>query len=110
MTDTTGPTIVCTRWRAIERNTLRGFCDLYIARMHMTIRDCSYHEGGDGKAWVGLPSKPKIRDGAVVSENGKVAYEPPIVSFDEDMRERFREAAVAAVRAKIAETAGAATE
>ena len=110
MTDTIGPTIVCTRWRPIERNTLRGFCDLYIARMHMTIRDCSYHEGGDGKAWVGLPSKPKIRDGAVVSENGKVAYDPPIVSFDEDMRERFREAAVAAVRAKIAETAGAATE
>jgi hypothetical protein len=101
------PTIICTRWRAIERNTLRGFCDLHLTRARLTIRDCTYHEGGDGKAWIGLPSKPKIRDGAVVLKDGRPEYEPPLVSIDEDAREKFREAAVAAVKAKMAEAAPA---
>lgn len=96
----TDASVVCTKWRELERNTLRGFADLYIVRMKMTIRDCALHEKGD-KAWIAFPSKPRLRDGAVVTENGKAVYDPPLISFDDDMRERFREAAVAAIRLKM---------
>lgn len=93
--------IVCTRWRALERNTLKGFADLYIVKMRMTIRDCAMHEK-NGKEWIQFPSKPKVREGALVMEDGRVSYEPPIIALDDEVRERFREAAIAAIKVKAA--------
>ena len=103
---TAATTIVCTRWRALERNTLQGFADLYIVRIKMTIRDCALHRKGD-KEWIAFPSKPRVRDGAVVMEDGKAVYDPPLVALDDDVKERFRDAAVHAIRAKAGEPATA---
>jgi len=32
--------VECTDWRARERNTLRGFADIYLPSLHLEIRDC----------------------------------------------------------------------
>ena len=99
--------ITCTRWQPYEKNTLRGFADLYMDKVGMTIRDCTFHEKGD-KAWVAFPSAPMMKNGGLVKDDeGKTVYTKPFVSFDEKMAERFRDAAVAAIRAKIGELAAA---
>ncbi len=98
--------ITCTRWQPYEKNTLRGFADLYMDKVGMTIRDCALHEKGD-KAWIAFPSKPRMRNGTIVTEDGRPVYDPPLVSLDDAMKDKFRDAAVRAIHAKIGELAAA---
>mgnify|MGYP001581955617 CR=1 FL=1 len=98
--------IICTRWQPYEKNTLRGFADLYLDKIGMTIRDCALHDKS-GKEWIAFPSKPRIREGKLVIEDGRLVYDPPLISLDEAMRDKFRDAAVKAIHAKIGEPAAA---
>jgi hypothetical protein len=48
--------IRCIKFRAFQKNTLKGFADLELTRVGLVIRDCAFHEK-DGKEWVGFPGR-----------------------------------------------------
>lgn len=92
--------VTCAAWKPVERNSLRGFADLYFTKMRMTISDVMLHEK-DGKKWVSFPSMPMMdKDGSSMKDSaGKVRYKKPVISFDDDVKDRLRDAAVEAIEA-----------
>jgi hypothetical protein len=88
---------VASDWRAINRNTLKGFFTLALPS-GLALRECSYHEQG-AKRWVGLPGRPLLdADGRhrIDPATGKKAY-VAIVEIAKSAREKFQKAAVDAV-------------
>jgi hypothetical protein len=74
-------TISCRGFRPLCRNTLRGFAEIRIDELCLTIRDIAIHERGSAR-WVQLPAKPQLRDGELVHDSdGKIQYFH-LMSFD----------------------------
>jgi hypothetical protein len=90
--------LVCKGFRPFDRNTLKGFCEINIIDWNMSIKDIAIHTK-NGSTWAQPPAKPQIKDGAVVTENGKVQYIPIIEFGSRDARDKFSIAVVEAVRA-----------
>lgn len=91
-------TVSCETFHPMVRNTLRGFAEITIAQMRLTIRDVAIHQKGESR-WAALPAKPQIRDGALVKDpgTGKIQY-TPIMDFDgREVRDAFSRAVVQAV-------------
>ena len=90
-------TVTCESFYPLIRNTLRGFAEISIAEMRLTIRDVAVHEKGESR-WAALPAKPQIKDGALVKDvTGKVQY-VHILDFDSrEMRDAFSRAVMQAV-------------
>jgi hypothetical protein len=85
-------------WRPVERNTLRGFLTLELPS-GLGLRECSLHAQGD-RRWIGLPGRPQLdADGRhrVDPDTGKRAYVPVVEIHGTAARERFQQAALAAV-------------
>jgi hypothetical protein len=96
--------IRASNWRPLVRNTLQGFVDLELAPTGLALRECTFHRHEDGREWIGLPGKPQIdRDGTPRKDpiTGKLLYTPLVVIKDKAARERFRDAAIAAVHRLI---------
>ena len=73
--------LICSDWRPLVRNTLRGFAAIEIWELRLKILDVAVHEK-DGRRWAQLPAKPQIRDGTLVyGEDGKIQY-LPVMSFE----------------------------
>jgi len=90
--------IRCIRFRALEKNTLKGFADLELTRVGIVIRDCTWHEK-NGHEWVGFPAR------SYEAKDGTTAWQP-LVEFAAgatEARQQFQEQAVAAIRAVAAE-------
>lgn len=86
--------IRCIRFRAYEKNTLKGFADLELTRVGLVLRDCTWHEK-DGKEWVGFPAK------SYEGKDGNALWQP-LVEFAEgakEAREQFRKQAIEAIHA-----------
>jgi hypothetical protein len=67
-------TIDCLAFKPLDKNTLRGFARIRIRELHLIVNDVTLHEKG-ASLWAGLPARPQVRDGAVVTdERGKIAY------------------------------------
>jgi hypothetical protein len=91
--------IRCVKFRAYEKNTLKGFVDLELVRTGLVLRDCTWHQHPAGKEWVGFPAK------SYEDKNGNTLWQP-LVEFAEGAkraREQFREQALAAIHAAVAE-------
>jgi hypothetical protein len=91
--------VTCRGFRPLCRNTLRGFAEIRIDELRLTIRDVAVHAKGSAR-WVQLPAKPMIdRDGNVLRdrESGKITY-ATILDFDSRaVREAFSHAVIDAV-------------
>ena len=74
-------TVAVLAWKALERNTLRGFVTVVVKELQLVIHDVAIHER-DGKRWVQPPGKPQLdRDrNTIKNEAGKVQY-TPVVEF-----------------------------
>jgi hypothetical protein len=90
-------TVTCETFHPMVRNTLRGFAEITIAEMRLTIRDVPIHQKGESR-WAALPAKPQIKDGALVKDaTGKVQY-IHILDFDSrEVRDAFSRAVVQAL-------------
>jgi hypothetical protein len=90
--------VICTAFRPLHRNTLRGFASITIAEMKLEIRDVAIHEKGDAR-WAQLPAKPQVKDGALVKDatTGKVQYSVIMDFSDRRVRDAFSAAVVKAV-------------
>jgi hypothetical protein len=84
--------IRCIRFRAFEKNTLKGFADLELTRVGIIIRDCTLHDK-NGKQWVGFPAR-QYQD-----KEGNTQWSP-LVEFAAgatEARRQFQEFAVGAI-------------
>jgi hypothetical protein len=91
-------TVICESFHPLLRNTLRGFAEITIAEMRLTIRDVAIHQKGEAR-WAQLPAKPQVKDGALVKDpsSGKIQY-TPVMEFDSRaVRDAFSTAVVNAV-------------
>ena len=92
-------TILCTAFKPLCRNSLRGFATIRIAEMKMSLLDVPVHmHERSGRAWATPPGKPIYVDGRPkLDDRGKQAY-AQLVDFDSKaIRDAFSEAVVAAV-------------
>lgn len=99
--------ITASDWKPLEKNTLRGFVVLRLEPSGLVLRDCTLHRK-EGREWIGLPGRPQTdRDGQPRRDpnSGKVLYSPIVEIPDRGARERFQQAALAAVHALIGEGA-----
>jgi hypothetical protein len=91
--------IKCTAWKAVERNTLRGFASIYIPAVRLTIHDVSVHKKGESR-WAQCPSKPQLdKNHNTIRDNitRKPKYSPILEWDNAKVREAFSEAVCRAV-------------
>ena len=84
----------------MERNTLKGFVTLSLEPSGIVLHDCTLHRTADGREWIGLPGKPQIDiDGRQRRDpvTGKPLYTAVVEVVGREARDRFQEAALAAV-------------
>ena len=98
MTGADKPAVLCTAWKPYEKNTLRGFADLWLRAVRLHVRGCAVHEK-NGKRWVQLPARPQldtahnlVRDAA-----GKIQYATILQFDDREVADRFNAAALEAI-------------
>jgi len=91
--------IRCIRFRSFEKNTLRGFADLELTRVGLVLRDCTWHRHADGKEWVSFPAR------SYTDRNGETQWQA-LIEFApnaKEAREQFRQQALEAIHAAVAE-------
>jgi hypothetical protein len=89
-------TIECQEFKPFAKNTLRGFATIKIAEMRLRIKDVAVHVKNDSQ-WAAVPAKPQIKNGAVVTKDGKAQYTPIIEFESRDVGNAFSRAVVDAV-------------
>jgi hypothetical protein len=90
-------TVRCLAWRPLCRNTLRGFAVVEVVEMGMKIREVAAHES-HGRAWAQPPSRPWVKDGAlVIGDDGKIKYQPLFGLGSHAVRAAFSDAVIRAV-------------
>lgn len=87
-------------WRDVRKNSLVGFCKVEFPS-GMVINDVTVLKGERGP-WAAPPSKPMIgRDGgAMKDDNGKVRYVPIIEFTSKEIRNKWSDAVIEALRAE----------
>lgn len=91
-------TFIIEEFSAVTRNTLRGFCKVRMPS-GMIIADVAVHVR-DGRAWASPPSKPMLdRSGTQMKgADGKLLWVQLISFASREQRDRWSDAAIAAVR------------
>ena len=86
-------------WRPLRKGSLVGFVKVEMPS-GMILNDVTILSGDRG-AWASPPSKPMIdRDGLAMKDaNGKLKYSPIVEFASKEVRERFSNAVVEALRA-----------
>jgi hypothetical protein len=92
------PRIALVAWRPLAKGALRGFATIQLP-LGLRLIDCPVLVS-NGKPWVSLPAKPVLdRDGQHKADpNGKPAYAPVAEWRSRELRDRFSEAVIAAIR------------
>jgi hypothetical protein len=89
--------ISCRAFHPLHRNTLRGFAEIHIEELRLTIRDVALHEKGTAR-WAQLPAKPQIRDGELVRDEADKIQYVHLMDFDSRaVRDAFSAAVIRAV-------------
>jgi hypothetical protein len=97
--------IRCIKFRAYEKNTLKGFADLELTRVGLVLHDCTWHRHVDGKEWVGFPAR------SYQDKDGKTQWQA-LIEFAEsarEAREQFRQHALEAIHQAAEEQTGEAS-
>ena len=91
-------TIALIAWRPLVKGALRGFAAVELP-IGLKLIDCPVLLS-NGKAWANLPSKPVLdRDGRQKTDaNGKQAFTAILEWRSRELRDRFSEVVIAALR------------
>jgi hypothetical protein len=92
--------IRCVRFRAYEKNTLKGFADLELTRVGLVLRDCTLHEK-KGKEWISFPARSYQADGGTRWS--------PLIEFADGAtaaRQQFQQQAIEAIHQAVAAESG----
>jgi hypothetical protein len=103
-------TVTCDSWRPLKKTTLLGFARIRIAELDLTIHDVAVHRKND-RTWAQLPSKPWIKDGAVIlGDNGGPQYSPIFEFTRDEVRYAFSAAVVRTVAERFPDALGLAED
>lgn len=91
-------TIECIKWTAVNKGSLVGYADLYVAKTGLEIYGCSMHQK-DGRRWINFPSK-EYTD----SKTGEKKYSFIVRFREKGHMEAFTQKAKEAIEKKAAET------
>jgi hypothetical protein len=94
-------TLECRSFRPFEKNTLRGFADIFIRDLQLVIKDVSLHVKGSSR-WASLPAKPMVmKDGTIAKDDttGKAKFVTILEFASRDVSSAFSAAVIAAVLA-----------
>jgi hypothetical protein len=93
------PEFVIEEFTAVTRNTLLGFARVRLPS-GLVVHDCAVHVH-DGRAWVSPPAKAMLsRDGVQMKDAaGKLMWSPIISFASRELRDRFIDSVLAALRA-----------
>ena len=80
-----------TKFRACNKNTLRGFLSVRMDKVGLEIRDISLHEK-NGKQWLAMPSRPYD------DSDGNRKYAFILDWFDSDRKTQFESAVLALLK------------
>jgi hypothetical protein len=95
-------------WRAVRRNSLRGFARLELPS-GLQIDDVAVHES-HGRAWASLPARPMIGvDGRHITRDGKAVYVALLRWRSHDLADRFSAAVIELIRTAHPSTLDGAT-
>ena len=84
----TSATLICAAWKPFERNTLRGFADLWLRTARLNIKGCAVHEK-NGRRWVQLPARPQLdKDRNLVRDDAAKVFLEKMPSTAELMPKR----------------------
>jgi hypothetical protein len=89
----------CRSFRPFEKNTLRGFCDIFVRDLQLTIKDVSLHTKGSSR-WASLPARPMVlKDGTIAKDEstGKPKFVTILEFSSRDVASAFSSAVIAAV-------------
>jgi hypothetical protein len=90
-------TVKCESFKPFRKNTLFGFAEILIAEIGLRIKDVTVFEK-NGKRWASLPSKPMLKDNALIRDaDGKGQYVNMLEFSDRDVRDAFSTAVIRAV-------------
>jgi|SRR5215831_16083985 len=92
-------TVTCHAFHPLYRNTLRGFAEIRINELRLTIRDVAVPEKGECR-WAQLPAKPMIdKDGVAIRDRdtGKITYATSLEFDSRAVRAAFSHAVIDAV-------------
>jgi hypothetical protein len=90
-------TLKCRSFRPFQKNTLRGFAEIHVQDMALTIKDVALHEKNNSR-WAALPAKPMLKDGMIMKDaEGKAQYANILEFSTRDVRDAFSAAVVKAV-------------
>lgn len=90
----------CIKFKPMQKGALLGFADLEMDS-GMIINECTFLES-NGSKWVSPPGKPQLdADKRAVMANGKMQYTAVIAFRDKDTRQKWSDAAVKAIEARI---------
>jgi hypothetical protein len=90
-------TLKCQSFRPFQKNTLRGFAEIHVQDMALTIKDVALHEKNNSR-WAALPAKPMLKDGTIMKDaEGKAQYANIMEFSSRDVRDAFSAAVVKAV-------------
>ncbi len=94
----TSNTIIVEEFTPVVRNTLRGFARVALPS-GMILSDVSVHVSGE-TAWASPASKPVLnRDGVATRDStGKIRYVPVVSFARRDLRDRFSNGVIEALR------------
>lgn len=92
--------VVASNFRAVPRNTLKGFFDVSLIDVGLCIADVAWHEQ-NGRQWVALPARPIVDTKTGVAERdprtGKIRYQPMMRFARQEVSDAFQRAAVSAI-------------
>jgi hypothetical protein len=80
--------------RPMKKGSLRAFVDIEIVRAGLVLRNCAWLRNADEREWIALPSQ------RYEGSDGLARF-TPLVEFGpsaKEARQRFQEAALAAIR------------
>ncbi len=100
---------VATNWKPLRKGALIGFVDVSMPS-GIAFREVSILET-NGRFWASPPSKPMLdRDGrAMTGDDGKRRYSPIVEFASKEIRSRWSDGVIAALRAAEPEALAAAT-
>lgn len=86
-------------FRPLRKNTLVGFCTVFIPGLNLKIIDVSIHEKARSR-WIALPARPHVtKDGGVRRDDrtGKIIYTPVLEICDRRTYDAFGAKVLAAL-------------
>jgi hypothetical protein len=91
--------IVARNWKRVDRATIVGIVDIVVVKWQLEVKGCRWHRKGD-KEWLGLPAREWT------DKDGNKQFADVIGFVNHGTARRFREAALAAIKAAARSNGG----